>query len=146
MTIGPVDTGPAGTPPCAIADLKASHGLVEEDEGARLTEIVLVAATTCSVEAYPTVELRDVSGTPLVDASPLGAGPIDLVLGVAYASQVRMANWCADEPAFPLALTLLIGGDELPVTGSSFPEEGELPPCGAGADPVLEASAWQPTP
>jgi hypothetical protein len=146
MTIGPVETGPAGTPPCALADLKASHGLVEEDADSRLTEVVLVSADTCSVDAFPAVGLRDASGSPLVDSPSSGAGATDLVPGVAYTSEVRLANWCADEPDYPLALALVIGGAELAVTGSSFPEEGGLPPCGAGADPVLEATAWLPTP
>jgi hypothetical protein len=146
MTVGPVETGPAGTPPCALSDLKASHGFVDEDADSRLTEVVLVSAETCSVDAFPAVGLRDASGSPLVDSPSSGLGAIDLVPGVAYMSQVRLANWCADEPAFPLALALVMGDEELAVTGGSFPEEGGLPVCGAGADPVLEASAWLPTP
>jgi hypothetical protein len=146
MTVDPFETDAAGTPPCELPDLKASHGLVEDDGESRLTEIVLVAATTCSVEAFPAVGLRDALGSALVDSRPAGPGAIDLVPGVANTSQVRLANWCADEPAFPLALALVIGGEDLVVSGSSFPEEGELPPCGAGADPLLEASAWAPVP
>lgn len=150
MTIGPqptpVDTGSAGTPPCAPADLKASHGLVEDAGDVRLTEVVLVSATTCSVDEFPTLRLRDPSGAELAIAPALGPGAIDLVPGVAYTSQVTLADWCLAEPAYPLGLAIAIDEAELPVTGDSFPEEGNLPPCAGGGPPILEGSAWTPTP
>lgn len=136
------DTGTAGTPPCAVADLKASHGLVEGAAGSRLTEIVLVSAATCSIDAYPALGLRDADGSALLGGPAIGPGGIDLVPGVANVSQVRLSNWCAPEPAFPLSLEILIEGEGLPVTGGSFPEDGDLPPCNGDGGPILEASAW----
>lgn len=136
------DTGSAGTPPCALADLKASHGLVEGAAGSRLTEVVLVSAATCSIDAYPALGLRDAGGTALLSGPSIGPGGIDLVPGVATVSQVRLSNWCAPEPAFPLTLEVIVAGAELPVTGGSFPDDGDLPPCNGDGGPILEASAW----
>lgn len=140
------DTGSAGTPACAVADLKASHGLVEGAAGSRLTEIVLVSSATCSIDAYPSLGLRDADGDALLSGPALGTGGIDLVPGVANVSQVRLANWCAPEPAFPLVLEVIVAGVELPVSGGSFPDEGDLPPCNGDGGPILEGSAWQQQP
>lgn len=140
------DTGSAGTPPCAVADLKASHGLVEGAAGSRLTEIVLVSAATCSIDAYPALGLRDADGDALLSGPSIGTGGIDLVPGVANVSQVRLANWCAPEPTFPLELVIIVDGAELPVTGGSFPDDGDLPPCNGDGGPILEGSAWQQQP
>jgi hypothetical protein len=137
-----LDTGSAGTPPCAVADLKASHGLVEGAAGSRLTEVIIVSAVTCSIDAYPTLGIRDADGTALLSGPAIGQGGIDLVPGVAHVSQVRLSNWCAPEPAFPLELQVFIAGDELPVTGGSFPDDGDLPPCNGDGGPTLEGSAW----
>ncbi len=137
-----VDTGSAGTAPCLVADLKASHGLVEGAAGSRLTEVILVSSVTCSIDAYPTLGLRDADGTALLSGPAIGPGGIDLVPGVANVSQVRLANWCAPEPAFPLELEIIISGAELPVTGGSFPDDGDLPPCNGDGGPILEGSAW----
>ena len=139
------DTAAAGTPPCTLDVLKASHGLVDVAADARVTDLVLVSADTCSVDAYPTLVLHDAGGAVLVSGLPLGPGAIDLVPGVAYDSQVSLDGWCKDEPAFPLSLGILLAGHELAVTGDSFPDDGDLPPCGGGG-PNLQASAWEPTP
>jgi hypothetical protein len=149
-TVEPVptaeDTGTAGTPACPLADLKASHGRVEGAAGSLNTEVVLVSATTCSVDAFPPLSLRDATGAALVSATSAGPGAIDLVAGVAYTSAARLANWCAPEPEFPLQLAIVLCGDELPVTGSAFPEEGDLPPCNGEGGPILEATGWNPAP
>jgi hypothetical protein len=142
----PVDTGSAGTPACLLADLKASHGLVEGAAGSVLTEVVLVSATTCSVDAFPALALRDVTGDALVGAPSAGPGAIDLVAGVAYKSEVRLANWCAPEPEFPVSLEIVMGSEELAVTGTSFPDDGDLPPCNGEGGPVLEGTGWEPAP
>ena len=139
---------PAGTtptsvaPPCELSDLKASHGLVEGAAGSRLTTIDLVSAITCSVDAFPALGLRDAGGAPLVAGVVTGTGRIDLIGGVGYESKARLANWCAPEPRFPVALELFIAGGELPVRGPSFPEEGVLPACNGGGGPILEANGW----
>lgn len=141
-----MDTGSAGTPACLLADLKASHGLVEGAAGSVLTEVVLVSATTCSVDAFPALALRDVTGDALVGAPSAGPGAIDLVAGVAYKSEVRLANWCAPEPEFPVSLEIVMGSEELDVTGTSFPDDGDLPPCNGEGGPVLEGTGWEPAP
>lgn len=135
----------AGAPPCTGADLKASHGLVEGAAGSQLTEVVLVAAVACSVDAFPTLGLRDASGAGVVGGVAGGAGRIDLAPNAAYASVVRIANWCAPEPAFPVTLEIRLGTEEVPVTGGSFPEEGSLPPCNGAGAPILEGGAWART-
>lgn len=150
VTLAPLptaaDTGSAGTPACVVADLKASHGLVEGAAGSRLTEIVLVSSATCSIDAYPALGLRDADGDALLSGPALGTGGIDLVPGVANVSQVRLSNWCAPEPEFPLVLEVIVAGVELPVTGGSFPDDGDLPPCNGDGGPILEGSAWQQQP
>ena len=150
MTLGPTSTPIAtdtvGATPCGLDDLKASHGLVEASGDSRVTEIVLVSAGSCSINLFPGVGLRDAAGAPLVESPSAGPGRLDLVADVAYRSQVRLANWCAPEPAFPLSLALVVGDGAIEVTGSSFPEDGELPPCATEGATVLEASAWNPTP
>jgi hypothetical protein len=135
----------SGAPACAAADLKASHGLVEGGAGSRVTEVVLVAAATCSVDLFPTLGLRDGAGSAIVGGVAAGSGRIDVSADAAYASEVRIANWCAEEPAFPVTIQIRVAGEEVPVTGGSFPEEGSMPPCNGDGAPVLEAGAWTPT-
>jgi hypothetical protein len=142
----PVSTVTSGAPPCDLADLKASHGLVEGAAGSRLTTVVLVSAVACSIDAFPALGLRDAQGTILVGAAAGGSGRIDLVTGNPYETNVRLANWCASEPAFPLALEIVLGREAVPVTGSSFPDDGELPPCNGDGGPILEASQWVAAP
>jgi len=145
---------PSPTPPatattattCAPADLKASHGLVEGAAGSRLTQVVLVSARTCSIDAFPALGLRDATDAALVGAPSSGPGRIDLVAGTAYSSNVRLANWCAALPAFPLTLEIVLGGAQLAVTGTSFPNDGDLPPCNGSGGPILEGTAWIATP
>lgn len=143
----PVGTGPTSVaPPCELSDLKASHGLVEGAAGSRLTTIDLISAVTCSVDAFPALGLRDADGVPLVSGVAGGTGRIDLVGGVGYETEARVANWCAAEPRFPVALELFIAGGELPVQGSSFPDQDDLPACNGGGGPILEANAWTAAP
>jgi hypothetical protein len=139
---GFVTLPPSAAAPCVAADLKASHGLVEGAAGSRLTEMVLVSAVACSVDAFPVLGLRDADGDALVGGAA-GSGRIDLVAGTSYTSAVRLSNWCLPEPSFPLALQLRLGADELPVTGGSFPgEDIGLPPCNGDGPPILEGTAW----
>ncbi len=139
----PAVTQVAGTPACTAADLKAAHGLVEGAAGSRLTTVLLTTAIACSIDAFPAMGLRDASDAILVGAASGGPGRIDLAAGGGYESNVRLANWCADQPDFPLTLEVVLGADELPVTGGSFPEEGDLPPCTGDGGPILEATAWE---
>ena len=142
----PPATTTSTAPACAAADLKASHGLVEGAAGSRLTEVVLVAAVICSIDAAPILGLRDATGAAIVGGVATGSGRIDLSPEGAYTSAVRFANWCNPEPAFPLELTIRLGGEELAVTGGSFPdEETGMPPCnGESVAPTLEGGAWIP--
>jgi hypothetical protein len=141
------DTGSPGTPPCDVGALKASRGITEVRADERVTEVLLVAADTCSIDAYPALLLEDSGGTVLVAVSSAGPGGIDLVPGVAYTSEVRLANWCLGDPAYPVSIGIIHGIATVVVTGDSFPDEGDLPPCAhEDADPVLSGSAWQPRP
>ena len=145
VTAPPASSG-TGTSPCTAADLKASHGLVEGAAGSRLTEVVLVTAVPCSIDAFPVLGLRDAAGAAIVGGVAAGSGRIDLSPENAYASSIRFANWCNAEPAFPLELTMRLGSEELAVTGGSFPdEESGMPPCnGESVPPTLEGGAWTP--
>jgi hypothetical protein len=138
-------TAAAGATACGVADLKASHGLVDGAAGSMFTEVVLVSDTDCTIETSPSLGLQDKSGSALVTAAPAGAGSIQLVAGDAYTSQVRLANWCDPEPAFPLALILWIDSEKLVVTGGSFPEDG-MPGCLGTGGVRLEATPWVASP
>jgi hypothetical protein len=142
----PAGSQAAAAPPCEPANLKSQHGLVEGAAGSRLTTVVLVPVAPCSVDAFPAIGLRDSTGAILIGAPAAGPGRLNLVAGGAYESIVRFANWCAPEPAFPLSLVLLIHGDELTVTGSSFPDDGDLPTCSGEGGPILEAGGWAALP
>jgi Protein of unknown function (DUF4232) len=132
----------AGAAACTAADLKASHGLVEGAAGSRLTTVVLVAQVTCSIDAFPAFGLRDANGGALVGGTAGGPGTIDLDPNASYQVDVRLANWCAPDPSFPVTLELKIGAEEVAVTGSSFPEQGDMAPCNGDGGPILEAGAW----
>jgi hypothetical protein len=141
------ETGPAGAAACEPSDLKASHGFVDSAAGSRYTTVVLTAVIPCSVDLYPAFALRDANGTPLVGAAAAGPGRLDLDPELTYQSDVQLANWCADNPAFPLRFELRIAGAEVEVTGGSFPDAGDLPPCnGESQGPVLQGSSWEPVP
>jgi hypothetical protein len=145
-TATPAATGISAAPPCAAADLKASHDLVEGAAGSRLTTVVLVAASTCSVDLFPAMGIRGGDGTQLVGSTSTGSGRIDLHPDVSYSSAVRFANWCGLEPESSLSLVIRVGPDEVPVTGGSYPEPGDMPPCNGGGGPVLEAGQWEAAP
>ena len=131
---------------CTAADLKASHGLVEGAAGSVLTQVVLVSQSPCSTDGSPALGIRDANGAELVASSTAASGRIDLHPNVSYSTNVRFGNWCNPDPAFPLELVLRIGGADVKVTGTSFPDEGDMPPCNGGGGPVLEATAWAVAP
>jgi hypothetical protein len=108
--------------------------------------VLLTAAIACSIDAFPALGLRDAQGTILVGSAAGGPGRIDLIAGAGYESNARLANWCSAPPAFPLALEVVLAGGAVPVTGSSFPAEGDLPPCNGDGGPILEASQWVAAP
>jgi hypothetical protein len=128
---------------CTAPDLKASHDLVEGAAGSRLTTVVLVAQSVCSIDLYPAMGVRDVNGAELVGSTATGSGRLDLDPDSSYSSSVRFANWCNPEPQFPLSLVIRVGAGEVGVTGSSFPDEGDMPPCNGGGGSVLEATPWE---
>jgi hypothetical protein len=151
MTVAPIetaplDTGSGGTPACAPDDLKVSHGLVEDADGSRSTDVVLEPANTCSVDAFPAFSLRDATGAMVVEGASASPGATDLVGGVAYTSTVGLANWCEAEAVFPVSLQLLVDGSDLFVSGGSFPEEDNPPTCDNDGAPTLKAAPWTPAP
>jgi len=142
----PAPSAVAGGVACTAADLKASHDLVEGGAGSRFTSVVLVAASKCSVGAYPAIGLRDAHGAELVGSASGGPGQIELDPNVSYTSAIRFDNWCNPEPAYPVALVIRIGAEEVAVSGSSFPGEGDMPPCNGPGGPTLQAGAWEAAP
>lgn len=143
----PAETPAPGAAGCEPADIKASHGRVEGAAGSTFTTVELVAAFACSIDLYPAFGLRDANGAVLVGGTAGGPGRIDLLAGLSYVSDVRLANWCADDPVFPLRFELILGGASETVTGGSFPEEGDVPPCnGVTVGRILEASSWEASP
>lgn len=144
----PVETTPAGPAQCEPADIKASHGRVEGAAGSVFTEVELVAGIACSVDLFPAFGLKDGNGSVLVGAAAQGPGRIDLVAGASYTSNVRLANWCADDPDFPLRFELIIAGETEAVTGATpFPDDGDIPPCnGQTTGRILEATSWVAAP
>ena len=140
----PAETQASGAAQCEPADIKVSHGRVEGAAGSIFTTVQLVAANRCAVDLFPAFGLRDANGAVMVGGVAGGSGRIELTAGAAYESNVRLANWCADEPDFPLTFELIVAGATETVTGGSFPEEGDVPPCnGEEARRILEASSWE---
>jgi hypothetical protein len=141
----PAATTVAGAAQCEPADIKASHGRVEGAAGSRFTTVVLSPGVACSVDLFPAFGLRDADGAVLVGGVPGGPGRLELDPALTYQTDVRLANWCADDPAFPLRFELLLGGATEEVTGAtSFPEDGDVPPCnGVTAGRILEAGSWE---
>jgi hypothetical protein len=137
----PAPTSVAGAPACTAADLKASHGITDGAAGSLFTEVLLVSNAACSIDAFPALGLRDSTGTAILGGASGGPGRIELTPGVPYTSNVRVSNWCAEEPSFPLELELIVGSEEVAVTGGSFPEDG-VPPCNGEGGPILEGSEW----
>jgi hypothetical protein len=135
----------SGVPECSIADLKASHGVSDGAAGSIFTEVVLVSDLACSTDATPSLGLQDAHGSPLVEATAAGPGSIELVVGDAYTSQIRLANWCGPDPSFPLSLVLWIDSEKLVVTGGSFPDDG-MPGCLGEGGVRLESTPWVATP
>jgi len=142
----PVPSVVSGGVACSPADLKASHDLVEGGAGSRFTNVVLVTASRCSVDAFPAMGLRDAHGAELVGSASGGPGRIDLDPNVSYTSAIRFDNWCDPEPAYPVALVIRLGAAEVAVSGSSFPGEGDMPPCNGPGGPTLQAGAWEAAP
>lgn len=144
-TPSPLPTAAAGVPLCGVADLKASHGISDGAAGSIMTEVVLVSDAACTVDSTPSLGLQDSKGSPLVAATVAGSGRIALAGGDAYATQVRLANWCGPDPSFPLALVIWIDSEKLVVSGGSFPEDG-MPGCLGDTGVRLEATPWQAKP
>ena len=144
-TVAPTPTPVAGIGICDVANLKASHGLIDGAAGSLFTDVVLVSDTDCTVDTSPSLGLQDKSGNALVTATPAGAGTIQLTAGDAYTSTVRIANWCGPDPAFPLALVLWIDADKLVVGGGSFPDGG-MPGCIGTGGVRLESNPWAVSP
>jgi hypothetical protein len=142
----PASSAISGARACAAADLKASHDLVEGAAGSQFTTVVLVAASRCSIGSFPTVGLRDANHRELAGSTAGGTGRIDLDPNASYTSAVQLSNWCSPDPAFPLMLVIRIGAEEVPVSGSSFPDEGDMPPCNGGGGPQLKAGQWEVAP
>jgi hypothetical protein len=143
----PAETQASGAAQCEPADLKASHGRVEGAAGSSFTTVVLSPRIACSVDLFPAFGLRDANGSVLVGGAASGPGRIDLDPALTYETNVRLANWCADDPVFPLRFELILGGATEAVRGGSFPEEGDVPPCnGQTAGRILEATSWEAAP
>jgi hypothetical protein len=142
----PEASGIAAAPTCTAADLKASHDLVEGAAGSRLTTVVLVAATRCSVDLFPSFGIRVGDGSELVVSTSSGTGRLDLDPNASYSTDVRFANWCGLQPESSMDLVLRLASEEVPVTGSSFPDPGDMPPCNGGGGARLEAGQWTVVP
>jgi len=142
----PAASGTAAAPVCTAADLKASHDLVEGAAGSRLTTVVLVAATPCSVDLFPSFGIRVGDGSELVASTSSGTGRLDLDPNASYSTDVRFANWCGLQPESSMDLVLRLASEEVPVTGSSFPDPGDMPPCNGGGGARLEAGQWTVVP
>jgi hypothetical protein len=141
----PLETQPSGAAQCEPADIKASHGRVEGAAGSIFTTVILSLEVACSINLYPAFGLRDATGAVLVGGAAGGSGRLELDPKLTYETDVRLANWCADDPEFPLRFELILsGGATEEVTGGSFPEEGDIPPCnGDTVGRILEATAWE---
>ena len=71
--------------------------------------------------------------------------PRDAVPGI-YSGTLTLRADGIEPTNFPVSLEIVLGTDELAVTGTSFPDDGDLPPCNGEGGPILEATGWTPAP
>jgi hypothetical protein len=117
--------------------------------GSRGTTILARGVTglqgPCVIRGQATLTLRDANGALLLTAHA-GATNVSVKAGDLFEMGVSWSNWCGNDPAQPISLTLVLPGDSLPVPLVPASGSIQVPPCnGPGQPPSLTGTGFQPS-
>lgn len=116
--------------------------------GSRGTTVVARGVTSlagCEIRGRATLVLRDANGRDLVAAeAPVSSVSVDA--GTVLEIGVSWSNWCGNDPAVPLALSLTLPGDTHAVPLVASTGTIPVPPCmGIGQPALINATDFQPS-
>ena len=116
--------------------------------GSRGTTVLARGVTSlagCEIRGSATLVLSDGNGHTLLSAtSP--ASTVSVGAGTLLEIGISWSNWCAADPAAPLALSLTLPGDTNSVPLVASAGGIQVPPCnGQGQPSVLNATDFQPS-
>lgn len=121
---------------CRADQLTAFTGGWGAAAGTTVTTLVVlnyggVLVQNCRLATSPVAELRDAAGHVIAQSEAVaGADSIDLPgIGAAW-TNLGFANWCAEPPAEPLSIDLLVGLDRVPMLALA-----PVPVAGCSGDP-----------
>ena len=121
--------------------------------GSRGTIVTVTLANgryPCALAGQATGVISDANGTVLVSGGSVtaaGAPAVDLEPNTAFTVGVAWSNWCGNDPAAPVSLSLKFEGwtSAVPVTVPSG--ANPVPPCnGAGSPTSLSVTSPEPAP
>jgi Domain of unknown function (DUF4232) len=144
-------------PTCGLADVSFIAEPWGAAAGSRGTTVYVTLAAgrqpcTLSHSYDVTAEIRDANGELLVSGtSPTFRPPpiptIDLEPGAAYISGIAWSNWCGDDPAAPVRLSLELVARFAAVAVDVPAGVNPVPPCnGVGQPSSLSVTSLQPAP
>ena len=106
----------------------------------------------CQASVEVTARVTDRNGATVVVGRPGDgralSGKVEVLeLGKTFGITVLWSNWCGDEPASPLRLSIRLAGwtDFVPVTVAAGGID-PVPPCNGGNETVFSVSDLQPVP
>jgi hypothetical protein len=148
---------PAALPSCGIADVAFNAEPWGGAAGSRGTTVYLSLAAgrePCSLAHSwdVTAEISDANGVLLVSGtSPVFRPPsiptIDLEPGAAYISSIAWSNWCGNDPAAPVRLSLELLGRLAAVAVDVPAGVNPVPPCNGATEPSsLSVTSLAPAP
>jgi hypothetical protein len=139
---------PATVAACRAGDFAWSSDAWGGAMGSRGTIILARGVTSlqpCVIRGEAILTLRDANGTRLLTAHA-AATDASVSAGKLFQMGVTWSNWCGNDPAQPISLTLVLPGDTLPVP--VIPASGSIlvPPCnGAAQASSLSGTGFQPS-
>jgi hypothetical protein len=118
--------------------------------GSRGTTVTVTLADgryPCALGGRVAALISDANGTLLVSGQSAAVGSVDLEPNTAFTLGVAWSNWCGNDPAAPVSLSLKIEGWTSAVPVSVPAGANPVPPCnGAGAPSSLSVTALEPAP
>lgn len=133
---------------CRADQLTAFTGGWGAAAGTNVTTLVVlnygsVLVQDCQLPTSPVAELRDAADVVIAQsvAGPADAGSINLPGTGAAWTNLGFSNWCAEPPAEPLSIDLLIELDRVPVSALA-----PVPVAGCSGDPGSPAFFGYETP
>jgi hypothetical protein len=148
-TLLPTPTAsPAPIAACRAGDFAWSSDAWGGAMGSRWTTILARGVTSlqpCVIRGEAILTLRDANGTLLLSAHA-AATDVSVSAGKLFQMGVSWSNWCGNDPAQPISLTLVLPGDTLPVPVIPASGSIQVPPCnGAAQSSSLSGTGFQPS-